>query len=51
MNNTMKTQTLIRVSGKIMLAVTVSLAILLTLVYVLQKPHIALMLATVSWNG
>ncbi len=51
MNNSMKTQTLIRVSKKIMLAVAVSLAMLITLVYTLQNPHMALMLATVSWNG
>ncbi len=50
-NNTMKTQILMRVSGKIMVAVAVTLAMLITLVYALQNPHIALMLATVSWNG
>jgi hypothetical protein len=47
----MKTQTLLRVSGKTILAIAVSVAILITLVYVLQNPHIAIMLATVSWNG
>ena len=46
----MKTQTLIRVSGMIMLAVAVSLA-MLALIYVLQNPHLSLILATVSWNG
>ena len=46
----MKTQTLIRVSGMIMLAVAVSLA-MLALIYVLQNSHLPLMLATVSWNG
>jgi len=50
-NNTMKTQTLLRVSGKTILAIAVSVAILITLAYVLQNPHIAIMLATVSWNG
>jgi len=46
----MKTQTLIRVSGMIMLAVAVSLA-MLALIYVLQNPDLPLILATVSWNG
>lgn len=46
----MKTQTLIRVSGMIMLAVAVSLA-MLALIYILQNRHLSLILATVSWNG
>jgi hypothetical protein len=46
----MKAQTLVRVSGMILLAAAVSLAIL-ALVYVLQHPNLSLMLATVSWNG
>jgi hypothetical protein len=47
----MNTQTLIRVSGIIVLAVAVSLA-MLALIYVLQNPSTTLMIwATVSWNG
>jgi len=46
----MKKQTLIRVSGMIMLALVVSLA-MLALIYTLQNPHLSRILATVSWNG
>ena len=47
----MKTQTLIRISGIIVLAVTVSFA-MLALIYILQNPSTTLMiLTTVSWNG
>jgi len=46
----MKTQTLIQISGIILLAVVVSLAVL-ALVYALQNPHLSQLLATVSWNG
>jgi hypothetical protein len=46
----MKTQTLLRISGMILLAVTISL-IMLALVYALQHPQLLPSLATVSWNG
>lgn len=46
----MKAQTLTRVSGMILLAVAVSLAVL-ALVYILQHSNTMPMLATVSWNG
>jgi hypothetical protein len=46
----MKTQTLVRISGMILLASAISLAIL-ALIYALQNPNLMLMLATVSWNG
>jgi hypothetical protein len=46
----MKTQTLIRISGMVMLAVAVSLA-MLALVYAIQHPQLLSMIATVSWNG
>ena len=46
----MKTQTFVRVTGMIVLAVAVSLA-MLALIYALQNHHLSLILATVSWNG
>ena len=46
----MKTQTLIQVSGMVLLAVAVSFAVL-ALVYALLNPHLLAALATVSWNG
>ena len=46
----MKTQTLIRISGMVLLAVVVSL-VMLALVYTLQHPNLMASLATVSWNG
>ncbi len=47
---TMKTQNLIRISGMLLLAATVSLVIL-ALIYALQNPQVMVTLATVSWNG
>jgi len=49
-DNNMKTQTLIRISGTILLVAAISLVIL-TLIYALQAPQVMVMLATVSWNG
>jgi hypothetical protein len=46
----MKTQTLFRISGIILLAAAVSL-VMLALVYALQHPHLTATIATVSWNG
>lgn len=46
----MKAQTLTRVSGMILLAMAVGLAVF-ALVYILQYPNIMPMLTTVSWNG
>jgi hypothetical protein len=46
----MKTQTLIRISGMVLLAVAVSL-IMLALIYVLQNPHLLVTVATIGWNG
>jgi hypothetical protein len=46
----MKTQNLIRISGMLLLAATVSLVIL-ALIYALQNPQVMVTLATVSWNG
>lgn len=46
----MKTQTLIRISGMILLAFVISL-VMLALVYTLQNPHLPKLLATVSWNS
>jgi hypothetical protein len=47
----MKTQTLIRLSGMILIAVMVSLAVM-ALVYGLQHPHaMAAELASIGWNG
>ena len=46
----MKTQTMIRISELVLLAVAVSLAVL-ALVYVLQDHSLFATLATISWNG
>jgi hypothetical protein len=46
----MKAQTLVRVSGMVLLAAAVSVAVL-ALIYALQNPKLMLLLATVSWNG
>ena len=46
----MNTQTLIRISGIILLAVAVSL-VMLALVYALQNPHLLVTVATIGWNG
>lgn len=46
----MKTKTMFRVSGMILLAVAVSL-VALALVYAIQNFHLMGLLATVSWNG
>jgi hypothetical protein len=46
----MKTQTLMRISGMLLLAVAVSL-VMLALVHALQHPQLLPSLATVSWNG
>ena len=46
----MKSQTMIRVSGMILLAVAVSV-VTIALIYILQNLHIPLSLTTVSWNG
>ena len=46
----MKTKTLIRISGVVLVAVVVSI-IMLTLVYALQHPHLAANMATIGWNG
>jgi uncharacterized protein involved in exopolysaccharide biosynthesis len=48
--NLMKTQTLIRISGMVLLAVAVSI-IILALVYALQNPHMLVTVATIGWNG
>jgi hypothetical protein len=46
----MKTKTMFRISGMILLAVAVSL-VTLALVYAIQNFHLMGVLATVSWNG
>ena len=46
----MKTKTLIRISGMVLLAVAVSL-IMMALVYALQNPHLFVTIATIGWNG
>ena len=46
----MKTKTMIRISGIILLATVVSLAVL-ALIYILHYPQLIFGLATVSWNG
>jgi hypothetical protein len=46
----MKTKTLIRVSGMVLLAVAVSL-IMLGLIYALQHPHLLVTVAASGWNG
>ena len=46
----MKTITTIRISGIILLAAVISLAII-ALLYALQNPNLLPTLATVSWNG
>jgi hypothetical protein len=47
----MQTNTLVKISGMILLAVAVSLA-MLVLIHVLQQSHGLLpTIATVSWNG
>jgi hypothetical protein len=48
--NLMKTKTLLRISGIVLLAVAVSL-ITLALVYALQNPHLLATVATIGWNG
>jgi len=45
----MKTKTLIRISGMVLLAVAVSL-IMLALIYALQNPHLLVTVATIGWN-
>jgi hypothetical protein len=45
----MKAQTLIRISGLIMVAVVVSL-VMLALIYALQNQHLIVPLATIGWN-
>jgi hypothetical protein len=45
----MKTQTLFRISGMILLAVAVSL-VMLALIYALQHPHLLVTIATIGWN-
>jgi hypothetical protein len=46
----MNTQTLLRISGMVLVAVAVSL-VMLALVYALHHPQGIETLATVSWNG
>jgi hypothetical protein len=46
----MQTQTLLRISGMVLVAVAVSL-VMLALVYVLQHPNLMVTLATIGWNG
>jgi hypothetical protein len=46
----MKTNTLIRISGMVLLAVAVSLVIL-ALVYALQNPHLLVTIASIGWNA
>jgi hypothetical protein len=46
----MKTKTMIRISGMLLLAAAILLTIL-ALIYALQNPNLSLVLATVSWNG
>ena len=46
----MKTQTLIRISGMVLVAVAVSLVVL-ALVYTLQNPHLFVTIASIGWNG
>jgi hypothetical protein len=46
----MNKQTLIRVSGTILTAMTITLA-LLALLYLAQHPDLISTLASVSWNG
>ena len=46
----MKTMTLFRVSGMVLLAVAVSLVVL-ALVYALQNPHLFVTVASIGWNG
>ena len=45
----MKTQTLIRISGMVLLAIAVSL-VMLALVYTLQSPHLLVTAASIGWN-
>ena len=46
----MNTQTLVKISGMLLLAAAVGL-IILALTYALQNPQVMATLATVSWNG
>lgn len=46
----MNTHSLLRLSGMILLAVTVSIAIL-ALLYLIQYPQLILGIATISWKG
>jgi uncharacterized protein involved in exopolysaccharide biosynthesis len=46
----MKTMTLFRISGMVLLAVAVSLVVL-ALVYALQNPHLFVTIASIGWNG
>ena len=46
----MKTMTLFRVSGMVLLAVAVSLVVL-ALVYALQNHHLFVTVASIGWNG
>jgi hypothetical protein len=46
----MKTKTMLRISGILLLAAAILLTIL-ALSYALQNPNLSLVLATVSWNG
>jgi hypothetical protein len=45
----MNIQTILRISGIILVAVAVSL-IMLGLVYALQDPHLAASMVTIGWN-
>ena len=46
----MKTNSLFRISGMVLLAVVVSLVVL-ALIYALQNPHLLVTVATIGWNG
>ena len=45
----MNIQPLVRISGMVLLAITVSLVVL-ALIYALQNPHPLVTVATIGWN-
>ena len=46
----MKTKTILRISGMLLLATAVS-ALALLLVYAMQNPQVVVNLASIGWNG
>ena len=50
MGNKMNYNTLIRISGMILLAIAVSI-VMLALLYAVEHPHLLTVVGTIGWNG